>query len=104
LAGALIELLSTSWYTQNYVATYYLSYLDSIVEGGYWIEKCCEKLAYAALGNNARLLKSELLNYFTALPKKWRELFLEKGLRYRYHDKQYYDKLHAMKDEEEFPF
>lgn len=104
LARALIERLSPSWYTQNYVANYYLSYLDSIVEGNYLIEKCCENLAYAALGNNAKLLKSELSNYFTALPKKWRELFLEKGLRYRDHDKQYYDKLQAIKDEDEIPF
>jgi len=35
LADALIERLSPNWYTQNYVGQFYLSYLDSIVEGDY---------------------------------------------------------------------
>lgn len=104
LSSAIIQLLSDSWYTQNYIAVYYLSYLESIIEGDYLVEKCCENLAYAVLGNNARHLKAELARYFMALPKKWRELFLEKGLRYRDKDKHYYDNLSAMKEEDEIPF
>ena len=74
LARALIDLLQPNWYTQNYVGEYYLAYLDSIVAGDRLIENCCENLAYATLGNNAKILKAELSKYFSSLPKKWREL------------------------------
>ena len=105
LADALIALLAPNWYTQNYVGEFYLSYLDSIVEGNYRISKCCENLAYATLGNNARILKVQLAQYFTSLPKKWRELYLEKALRYKDADKEYYDKLQKLKDVgDEVPF
>lgn len=105
LADALIELLTPNWYTQNYVGQFYLSYLDSIVERSYRISKCCENLAYATLGNNAKILKAQLSQYFTSLPKKWRELYLEKALRYKDSDKDYYDKLQKLKDvEDDVPF
>jgi len=98
LADALIGLLESSWYTQNYVGQFYLSYLDSIVEGNSRIAKCCENLAYATLGNNARILKAQLSQYFTALPKKWREFYLQKALRYKDADKEYYDRLQKLQD------
>ena len=105
LADALIELLSPNWYTQNYVGQYYLSYLDSIVEGDYRISKCCEGMAYATLGNNAKVLKAQLSEYFSSLPKKWREKYLEKALRYKDSDKSFYDRLQKLKDvENDIPF
>ena len=104
LANALIELLTPNWYTQNYVGKFYLAYLDSIVIGDRLIEKCCENLAYATLGNNARVLRAELSEYFVCLPKKWRELYLEKALRYKDRDKDYFDNLHKLKDEDDIPF
>ena len=105
LADALIERLTPNWYTQNYVGQFFLSYLDSIVEGNYRITKCCENLAYATLGNNAKILKAQLSQYFSALPKKWRELYLEKALRYKDSDKAYYDNLQKLKDvEDDLPF
>lgn len=104
LADALIELLAQNWYTQNYVGQYYLSNLDSIVEGDK-VSKCCENLAYATLGNNAKILRSQLSTYFSSLPKKWREKYLEKALRYKDLDKEFYDKLYKLEDEEDgMPF
>lgn len=104
LARALIDLLQPNWYTQNYVGEYYLAYLDTIVEGNRLIESCCENLAYATLGNNAKVLKAELSEYFSSLPKKWRELYLEKALRYKDRDKDYFNKLHKLKDVDSVPF
>ena len=106
LADALIGLLRPSWYTQNYVGQYYLSNLPSIIEGHYRIPKCCENLAYATLGNNARILKAQLSQYFASLPKKWRELYLEKALPYKNADKEYYDNLQRQNNllEEDVPF
>jgi hypothetical protein len=105
LADALIGLLRPNWYTQNYVGQFYLSYLDSIIEGNYRISKCCENLAYATLGNNAKILKAQLSLYFTSLPNKWRELYLQNALRYKDADKEYYDKLQKLKDvEDDVPF
>ena len=34
-----------------------------------------------SLCHNAKILKVQLSQYFTSLPKKWRELYLEKALR-----------------------
>lgn len=104
LARALIDLLQPNWYTQNYVGEYYLAYLDTIVAGNHLIESCCENLAYATLGNNAKVLKAELSKYFSSLPKKWRELYLEKALRYKDKDKEYFNKLHKLKDVDSSPF
>ena len=103
LAGALIDLLTPNWYTQNYVGKFYLAYLDSIVVSDRLVEKCCENLAYATLDNNAKVLKKELLECFTFLPKKWRELYLEKALRYKNRDKDYFNSLHKLKDDD-IPF
>lgn len=103
LAEALIELLTPNWYTQNYVGKYYLAYLDSIVTGYRHIDKCCENLAYATLGNNAKVLKAKLSEYFAYLPKKWRELYLEKALRYKDRDKDYFNKLQKLKEEDDLP-
>lgn len=104
LAEALIGLLTPNWYTQNYVGKFYLAYLDSIVTSDRLVEKCCENLAYATLGNNAKVLKAELSEYFAYLPKKWRELYLEKALRYKDKDKDYFNKLHKLKEEDDIPF
>jgi len=104
LARALIDLLQPNWYTQNYVGEYYLAYLDSIVAGDRLIEKCCENLAYATLGNNAKMLKAELSKYFSSLPKKWRELYLEKALPYKDKDQDYFDRLYKLKDGDSMPF
>lgn len=105
LADALTELLSPNWYTQNYIGQFYLSYLDSIVDGDYRISKCCEGLAYASLGNNAKILKSQLSEYFSSLPKKWREKYLEKALRYKDSDNGFYSRLQKLKDvEDDLPF
>jgi hypothetical protein len=54
-----------------------------------------------SLRHNARVLKVQLSQYFTSLPKKWRELYLEKALRYKDADKEYYDKLQKLKDVED---
>jgi hypothetical protein len=65
----------------------------------------CEDLAYATLGNNAKILKAQLSLYFTSLPKKWRELYLQNALRYKDADKEYYDKLQKQKNaEDDVPF
>ena len=104
LARALIDLLQPSWYTQNYVGEYYLAYLDSIVAGDRLIKKCCENLAYATIDNNAKILKAELSEYFSSLPKKWRELYLEKALCYKDKDKDYFNRLYKLKDGDSIPF
>jgi hypothetical protein len=80
-----------------------LAYLDSIVTGYRHIDKCCENLAYATLGNNAKVLKAKLSEYFAYLPKKWRELYLEKALRYKDRDKDYFNKLQKLKEEDDLP-
>jgi hypothetical protein len=55
---------------------------------------------------NARILKAQLLQHFSSLPKKWRELYLEKALPYKYADNAYYDKLWKQNNllEENMPF
>lgn len=103
LGQALIDRLKPSWYTQNYIGRFFLIYLPSIIDSDWMVESCCKNLAYATLGNNAKILKSKLLDNFVLLPKKWRELILEYGLRYRDHDDKYYESLQKLKDEK-LPF
>lgn len=104
LGKALIDQLNPSWYTQNYVGEYFMAYLDAIITGDRLIENCCENLAYATLGNNAKILKAKLSEYFPYLPKKWRELYLEKASRYKDRDVVYFKNLQKKKDDDDIPY
>ncbi len=93
LVTAIIDLLRCNWYTQNYVAEFFFDYLSSIVKGDNQVHDCCRSLAYAALSNKAYTLREKFELHFNHLPKDWRDLILEYGLRYKDEDPAYFQRL-----------
>ena len=93
LADAIISRLENSWYTQNYIAHYYIYSLPSIVQGEEKREKLAENLAYAALSNNAKHLRSKLLGACENYPNKLKELLRVFVQERRENDREYADKL-----------
>lgn len=101
LTSALIEMLAKNWYTQNFISEYFLFHIADIIKEDDEIRECCSMLAYAAMRNKARSLRSKLENHFNYLPKKWRDMILEYGLKYKEDDGEYFDRLSMSK---EIPF
>lgn len=93
LADSIISRLENSWYTQNYIAKYYIYSLPSIFKGEEKQEKLAESLAYAALSNNAKLVRSKLLEACENYPNKLKELLRVSVQERRENDPSYADKL-----------
>lgn len=74
LAEALISRLTSDWYTQNYVGKKFMYSLPAIVTDEDQLEELAENLAYAALSNKAKIVRSELLEAAANYPKKLKEL------------------------------
>lgn len=103
LAEALIDLLRPSWYTQNYVGEYFAKVLPSIVAKKRHVDKCCSNLCYATMSNNARILRTKLLDAVAFYPKQWKESLLEHAAKHRHLDEEYYEKL-KQESEIDIPF
>jgi uncharacterized protein (TIGR02391 family) len=93
LADAIISRLENSWYTQNYIANYYIYSLPSIVQGEEKRERLAENLAYAALSNNAKHLRSKLLEACENYPNKLKGLLRVSVQERRDNDQKYADKI-----------
>lgn len=93
LVEAISDRLSTDWYSQNYIGYYFLSSLPSFVLEEEEIEKVSEGLAYAAITNDARTLKSFLVAAIEKYPNTWHEPLKKAFLKRRYDDPEYTDKL-----------
>jgi len=104
LSKAIIERLKNNWYTQNYIAEYFIYNLSSIIIDEDLIRTCCNSIAYATLSNNAKHLKKLLKDNFSFLPTKWQELILKYSLKYKDYDIEYFESLRKLKEEGEIPF
>lgn len=71
-ASALITRSRVDWYSQNYVAKYFLYSLPSIINSEALIEEAAEALAYAAMSNQAKLVRSKLLEVSSNYPAQWK--------------------------------
>lgn len=74
LARALIFRLGNDWYTQNYVGKYFMYALPAIVTTDELIGEATDMLAYAALGNKAKVIRIKLLEVCPNYPARWKEL------------------------------
>lgn len=74
LGNALISRLMSDWYTQNYVAKYFIYALPAIISEDSQLEKLAENLAYAALSNKAKLVRTELLEACENYPTKLKDI------------------------------
>lgn len=93
LAAVLISKLGQNWYTQNYVAKYFLNSITRIITGDEKIQEAVDALAYAAVVNQAKLLRSKLLEIGSTLPDEWRIPLFEAVNERRDNDEEYSLKL-----------
>lgn len=73
LARTIISRLGSDWYTQNYVGQYFMYSLPAIVTDEDLIEEATDMLAYAALGNKAKVVRRKLIEVCQNYPAKWKE-------------------------------
>lgn len=104
LGEVIIKQLSKNWYTQNYIAKYFIYSICSIIEDDKMVRKCCENISYATLSNNAILLKKLLKDNFGFIPKNWQELILKCGLKYKESNPEYFESLKRINAENDLPF
>lgn len=70
LAQILISKLKGNWYSQNYVGKYFMYVLPAIIPPSL-IEEAAEALAYATIGNEALVVRNQLLAVVKNYPKPW---------------------------------
>ena len=70
LGDALIGLLYDSWYTQNYVAKYYVFSIPSIITDDVKLKELADALAYATIVNGAKLLRTKLIDACKNYPEQ----------------------------------
>jgi uncharacterized protein (TIGR02391 family) len=104
LGEVIIKQLSKSWYTQNYIAQYFIYSICSIIEDDDMVIRCCENISYATLSNNATHLKKTLKDNFGYFPTHWQELILKCGLKYKENNLEYFESLRKIKAENDLPF
>ena len=104
LGEAIIKQLSNNWYAQNYIAEYFIYSISSIIEDDDMVRRCCEKISYATLSNNATHLKKLLKDHFGFFPTNWQELILKCGLKYKENNPEYFESLRKIKAENDLPF
>lgn len=92
LAEVLVEKLTPSWYTQNYVGRYYMSVLPVLVTEDS-IPAAANGLAYAAIGNNALVVRNELKRVAPNYPHEWREQLRVAVQEYRDSEPEYVKEL-----------
>ncbi|HGF6514339.1 TPA: hypothetical protein ACF2X8_001870 [Yersinia enterocolitica] len=73
LGNALINSLASDWYTQNYVAKYYLRSIVFIIEDEKEIATACQNMAYALITNQAKLLRTRFLEVCSDYPDNWKD-------------------------------
>ena len=93
LAGALQERMVQGWYSQNYVAKYFMNVLPLIVRGNEAVKQAADNLAYAAINNQAKLLRTELLSICVNYPEEWKAALRVAVQERKHSDEQYADTL-----------
>ena len=104
LGEAIIKQLNKNWYTQNYIAEYFIYSICSIITDNNMIRRCCENISCATLFNNAIHLKKILADNFVFFPTHWQELILKCGLKYKENNPEYFESLRKINAENDLPF
>ena len=92
LAEVLISKLKGNWYSQNYVGKYFMYVLPAIVSSSL-IEEASEALSYASIGNEALVVRSELLAVVKNYPKAWRDAIRVSAQERKASDPDYVEKI-----------
>lgn len=92
LAQILLTKLRGNWYSQNYVGKYFMYVLPAIVPSAL-IEEASEALAYASIGNEAIVVRNELLAVVKNYPKPWKDAIRVSMQERKYSDPGYAEKI-----------
>jgi uncharacterized protein (TIGR02391 family) len=92
LAQSLITKLNVSWYAQNFVGKYYMYTLPALISPGQ-VEDVAQGLAYAAIGNKAKVVRTKLLEVASNYPDPWRDVLKVAVQERKENDPDYADKL-----------
>ncbi|MFW0952908.1 TIGR02391 family protein [Vibrio parahaemolyticus] len=95
LGETIISRLANDWYTQNYIAQYYPYALTTIITSDAMLKRLADQLAYAAIGNQAKILRTKLLEVAKNYPAELKEYLKVSVQERRYSDTDYVDKLLA---------
>lgn len=93
LIEAIRRLLHIDWYTQNYVGQYFMSSIPSLVDTTEQREAICEGIAYAAFDNDARVLRSRLLEAYPRYPDEWKNDLQRASLPYETEDPDFFARI-----------
>ena len=95
LGETIISRLTNDWYTQNYIANYYPYAIPSIITENEMLKRLAEQLAYAAIDNQAKILRTKLLEAVKNYPVELKDYLKVSVQERRYNDEDYADKLLA---------
>jgi uncharacterized protein (TIGR02391 family) len=93
LGEVILNRLHQNWYSQNYVAKYLINALPRIITGDEMIKNTSDALASAAIVNEAKLLRSKMLEVCGNYPDEWREALTDAVNERRDNDEEYAIKL-----------
>jgi len=92
LGQVLVAKLDVSWYTQNFVGKYYMYTLPALIGPGK-VEEVAQGLAYAAIGNKAKVVRTKLLEVASNYPDPWKDALKVAVQERKDNDPAYADKL-----------
>ena len=72
VSETLIRLLEQDWYTQNYIAAFYMISMIFIIDDTD-VPEVCDKISYALMTNQAKLLRQKFLDLCSTYPESWKE-------------------------------
>jgi uncharacterized protein (TIGR02391 family) len=93
LCDAILSRLVSDWYTQNYVGKYFMYFIPTIISNEEQYKTLADNLTYAALSNQATIVRSKLLEVCGNYPEKIKKLLTVNTQERRHNDPAYAEKL-----------
>lgn len=93
LGVAILSRLVNDWYTQNYIGKYYMYSLPSIITDEETFESLSNNLTYAVLDNQAKVVRTKLLEVCGNYPEKLKESLKVHAQERKHNDPEYAEQL-----------
>ncbi|WP_373032393.1 TIGR02391 family protein [Sulfurovum sp.] len=93
LVAVLLSRLTSDWYTQNYVGEYFMYSLPAMITRDEQMELLAENLSYAALSNQAKIVRSQLLEVCENYPAHLKKLLKVSVQERKNNDSEYAEEL-----------
>jgi len=93
LCDAILSRLVSDWYTQNYVGQYFMYFIPTILSNEQQNKTLADNLTYAALSNQATIVRLKLLEVCGNYPEKLKKLLTISTQERMHNDSVYAEKL-----------